>query len=275
MVVLLILAFSRNDMLGTVNLVFRYALVLAGVVLTWNFMAQGVYRDRFLERQILESRFADLTSRALAPGSPLACLDSIVGETVGKACETALFATPVNIAAATTYTAARLALLADGTAYVRTKDRSYAGALTGLRRSLAADRFGLVAHVLALRDGCTPDRCPAYALFRDPNRIRANLATRAFNGYLSRYATNWPSGSEAVAAVTPPLSLPSTPMAPAGRSQPRASPSGRPVSSNLFFPSSDSIPAVSIMTPEPPLPKPPTASKGAPEAGAGTSSRPK
>lgn len=277
--VLLVLAFSRNDMLGTVNAVFRYGLVLAGVILTWNFIAQGVNRDRFLERQILESRAADLTSRALAPGSPLACLDNIVGADVERACETALFATPVNVAAATSYTAARLALLADGMAFARAKDQSYGTALAGLRRSLAADRFGLVAHVLAMRDGCTVDRCAAYALFREPGRIRSNLASRTFSGYLARYAANWPSGNDAVAAVNP-LSAPtSVPPGPAGLERSQAAPPGKRVSSDLFFPSSDSIPAVSIMTPEPPLPKASAPASGqggkaAPAARAKGASRP-
>ncbi len=273
-VVLLVLAFSRNDMLGTVNVVFRYALVLAGVVLTWNFIAQGVSRDHFLERQVLDSRAAALLSRALAPGSPLACLDGITVAAIEKPCEASLFATPANVAAATAYTAARLALLADGMAYVRTKDRGYASALAGLQRTLAADRFGLVAHVLAMRDGCTTDRCAAFALFRDPDQIRANLAARTFNGYVAQYSRNWPSGTDAVAAVTRPAIPSSAPGANAaeGSPSPPAGASRKAASRDLFFPSSDSIPAVNIMTPEPPLPKSSAASKGS-SAATGSSSR--
>ncbi len=266
-VVLLVLAFSRNDMLATVNTVFRYALVLAGVVLTWNFIAQGVSRDQLLERQRLDLRAAELTSRALAPGSPLACLDGIVVAAIEKPCEATLFASPSNVAAATAYTAARLALLADGMAYVRTKDRGYANALVGLQRALASDRFGLVAHVLAMRDGCTSDRCAAYALFRNPDQIRANLAAQTFTSFINRYAANWPSGTDAVAAVTrPAIPPPATPLpaAAATSSPPAPGGTGKTPSRELFFPSADSIPAVSIMTPEPPLSKKSSApSKGA------------
>ena len=56
----------------------------------------------------------DLATRALAPGSALACLDTIAGETVENACEKALFASPEATAAAVSYVAAQLSLLAAG-----------------------------------------------------------------------------------------------------------------------------------------------------------------
>src|SRR5215208_1350655 len=78
------------------------------------------------------------------PGSPLACLDAVVGETVEAACERLLFGAPEMIAAATAYTAARVALLSDGIDFAVRSNASYEGALPGLRRALEADRFGFV-----------------------------------------------------------------------------------------------------------------------------------
>jgi hypothetical protein len=40
------------------------------------------------ERRALEQRSAELAVRALAPGSPLACLDALAGENVEIACDT-------------------------------------------------------------------------------------------------------------------------------------------------------------------------------------------
>ncbi len=74
--------------------------------------------------------------RALAPGSPLACLDGLAGENVEAACEKALFAAPATVAAATSYVAARLALLADMAAYTKRGGGDIDSALLPLRRSL-------------------------------------------------------------------------------------------------------------------------------------------
>ena len=96
-----------------------------------------------------------LSARALAPGSPLACLDALAGESVEAACEKAMFASPAAVAAATSYVAARLALLSDMAPTPKTAAPISTGLLLPLRRALETDRFGFLAHVLAVRDGCT------------------------------------------------------------------------------------------------------------------------
>jgi hypothetical protein len=83
-------------------------------------------------------------------------------------------------------------------------------------------------------------------MFRDANRVRANLTDRPFDVLIARYSANWQlagRGAEGAAATS---AIPSGP-APA-----HAPPPGTPMSSKYDFPSSDSIPPVSIMTPEPP-----------------------
>ncbi len=62
-----------------------------------------------------------------------------------------------------------------------------------LRRALEADRFGIVAHVLATRDGCTPGRCSAFAWLQDTSRIGVNLAERPFEARIKSHQANWPA----------------------------------------------------------------------------------
>ena len=78
-----------------------------------------------------------------------------------------------------------------------------------LRHALEADRFGVVAHVLAVRDGCTPEQCGAFALLQDTSRIIVNLAERPFDARLKKYAAAWPaSGGRPVASAPPSAAAP-------------------------------------------------------------------
>ena len=138
-----------------------------------NVMAQN---ERAAERRALDQRSLALTAQALAPGSMLGCLDSAAGEAVESACETAVFDDPQSVAAAVAYVSARLALLADGLDYARNADADFAERLAGLRRSIELDRFGITAHVLSTRDGCTAERCPAFALAARHQRAQGQLA---------------------------------------------------------------------------------------------------
>src|ERR1700682_5957318 len=135
-------------------------------------------------------------TRALMPGSALACLDAIAGATVEDACEKSLFASPEATAAAVSYVAAQLSLLASGREQGRSGDPG--AGTTNLRRALEADRFGIVAHVLATRDGCTPNQCSAFFLLQDASRVSANLAERSFEARVQSQMAGWPpAGSRA------------------------------------------------------------------------------
>src|SRR3984957_9220417 len=112
---------------------------LLGGTLAWTFLNGANVRDLGVERRALETRAAELNVRALAPASPLACLDGLAGDNVESACERALFAPAAAVPTATTYVAARLALPADIAAYSKRRDRNNAGALLPLRRGLEAD----------------------------------------------------------------------------------------------------------------------------------------
>jgi hypothetical protein len=130
--------------------------------------------------------------------------------------------------------------------------------MAGPRRAIELDRYGIAAHVLATRDGCTPENCAAFAFLRDTTALKANLKARVYDQYVSRYAAAWnkaePEKQAPVAAGQPDQrNAPGAPVAavPGEPSQP----TGVPVSSKYDFPSAASIPPVSIMNSEPALPK--------------------
>jgi hypothetical protein len=161
------------------------------------------------------------------------CLDGLAGDAVEAACERPLFASAESSAAAVSYTAAQVTRLA-GLGPQSAADKKMTPELSALRRTVERDRYGLVAHVLSVRDGCTPADCAFYASLTDHNQIAANMNERVYEGLIGRYALSWSnpgaSAPAAAAAVAP-------------------APTGKPVSGD--FPSATSIPPVSIMTTEP------------------------
>lgn len=238
-------------------------VVLAGVAVATAALATFAIADRMTagehaaERRALLARQADLNAKALAPGSPLACLAGGAGETVGNACEKAVFADAATTAAALSFTAARIMLLQDA---ARLADAAIATALAGDRRAIELDRFGFAAQVLADRDACTPERCAAFSLVGQTAALKANMKAQVYDQYVSRYAAAWGRAvpPAAVAAPAPQASLPlpvmPAPALGAETVQPPAA-TGHPVDPKWDFPSADSIPAVSIMNSEPPRPK--------------------
>jgi hypothetical protein len=229
------------------RIIARFAIVglgaAFGAILAWAFLAGAVIRDLSVEQRNLEMRAAQLTAQVLAPGSPLACLDATGGEAVEAACEKALFAAPATVAAASSYTAARLVLLSDIAAHIKAGG-NLDSVLLSLRRALEADRFGFVAHTLAVRDGCSNTRCGTLALLRDPEHVRGNLSAQTFDHYIDHYSGMWGQGPESPIAEAAP---PSTGTVAA--TQPPAGP--KKIILDADFPSAASIPAVSIMNPEP------------------------
>lgn len=209
-----------------------------GAALTWAFAPAG---DASAERRVLEMRAQELNMQMLAPGSPLACLDGLAGESVEAACEREIFASPASVAAAVSYTAARLALFSDLSAYAERGGANIDDVLLPLRRSLEADRFGFLAHVLAMRDGCTSENCKAFPLLRDASRVRANLSDAALDHYVEHYLPVWAKPPDGPVADA-------TPVQPSATAQ---SPAQGPHMVNIDFPTAASIPPVSIMSPEP------------------------
>lgn len=240
---------------GLLRLLWPGTAIVAAALGAYAVLDRLAVGEQAAERRALLARQAELTGRALAPGSPLGCLNGGAGDTLENACEQALFADASSAAAALTYTAARLALLKDAAALAQRKDADVTGAFAGLRRSIELDRFGLAAQVLADRDGCTPEHCPAFALLSDTGALKANLKARVFDQYVSRHAADWgrtvPAAEAAPQARTAPSERAIAPAASAAA----PAPAGHPVNSRWDFPSAASIPPVSIMNAEPARPK--------------------
>ena len=123
------LAFVRGwtDDRGAIAMMGRVALVLVAALVGLVVIDQVVRRDLAGDRQALAARAQALSARAIMPGSALACLDAMAGETVETACEKALFATPEATAAAVAYVDAQLSLLAAGSQQRRRGDREPRG----------------------------------------------------------------------------------------------------------------------------------------------------
>jgi len=242
--VLLILAVMRVGMAR--RLLFPVIVLVVASVGVMALLDRMAETDRAAERRALTQRYAQLTAQALVPGSTLACLDGVAGDAVETACEKTVFGGPQNTAAAVAYMAARLTLLGDGMAFARHGDPDFAAALAGLRRAIELDRFGIAAHVLAVRESCTAERCDAFALLQDANVIKSNLKAQVFDQYVSRYAADWDKTAP-VADKQPPAVPAVSALEPA--------PAKTPMSGKNDFPSADSIPPVSIMNAEPKLPK--------------------
>lgn len=251
LVALIVIAVIRAGLNEFGSLVFRVAVIVIAVAFGWTYINRTAERDRADERRALDQRAAELMGRAVTPGSAIACLEATNTETVEGACERAVFATPETVAAATAYVSARLSLLSDAHDYTSRRDQGYESAIAGLRRTIAADRYGLASQVLATRDGCTADACDAFSLVYDDKKLRANLKDRLFDITVARYAVNWPTRTRPLASSAP-GSGPVTPPGP-----------------NVTFPSAQSIPPVSIMNAEPPqaaaAPPPAQAAAPAPE----------
>lgn len=181
------------------------------------------------------------------PHPSLACLETAAGETVLAACEKVLFGSADSVAAAVSHTASqlnRLSAIGD----VKTADKALTPEVVALRRAIERDRYGLVAYVLASRDGCQPTECAAFANLTDHTQITTNMEERLYEANVQRYAAGWGSGPSAAS--------PSSGLTP-GAGLPASVPSGKPT--NADFPTSASIPPVSIMSTEPPPAPPKTA----------------
>lgn len=208
--------------------------------LIWGLLDNTAVRDRDAQRSALKLREGELTAQALSPGSPLACLDALAGDTVQAACERAIFATPANVASAIAYVAAQYALLSDMSAFSKRGGSALGNDLVPLQRALEADPFGFLAHVLVRRDGCTSEHCRAFALLHDPSHVRTNIIAQTLEHYVDHYREVWARTADMPAAGMADFT-------PTGA----ADPSKRKVSVNIDFPSADSIPPISIMNPEP------------------------
>jgi len=228
------------DPVSGFNLALRAILVLVALGTALIFLDKGRAQERAAERRAIEARETNLAAGAAMPASPMACLDAAAGEVVERSCEKAVFASPESAAAAVEYVSARIALLSDESRYAMRNTDDFRVSQSAMRRAAESDRFGVYAHVMAVRYGCDDRSCDVFPLLNDRERVKANLREHRFDSLVEKYAATW-----------------STSAAPqvAGTSQGPAPPPAKPgIPRRIDYPSAASIPAVSIMDPEPARP---------------------
>jgi hypothetical protein len=203
----------------------------------WAILERMDQRERADERRAFDARVAELAARAMAPGSSLGCLDPLTADALDEACEKTIFSSTENIAASTAFVAARLSLLADAIELEKNNPGSFDQTIADLRRPLERDRYGIVAHIFAVRDRCNVERCEAFALLEDTTRVISNLRSQEFESRIAK--------ANAVAAARPVQApVAAAPAATTLASAPAANPA-------ITFPSASTIPPVSIMNNEP------------------------
>lgn len=255
----LLLAIFRTSASEVVWTVTRVGLVGVVAASAWLFFGRAIEHDRTEERRALDQRIQELTARAIEPGSPLGCLDTTMNEALETVCERVIFGNPATVAAATVFVASQLALLSDAVDYINRADSAYSPAIAGLRRAVETDRFGLVAQVLATRDGCTAAKCTQLAMLGDATRVTDHLKDGTFDGLVARYASVWPQMMpQSTAAAAPPSG---------SYSQSPAPPANASVSAPTTEHAQDALAppkraAVTTLRPSPPrIPRPPSPAK--------------
>lgn len=186
--------------------------------------------------RVPDSKNRDVPVNVAMPA--LSCIDGLAGEPVESACEKALFGMPDAAAAAVSYVASeisRLRSFGDAAA----ADSAMSPELEALRRAIERDRYGLVAHVLVVRDHCQPSDCPAFQSLTDHSRIAANMEEQLYEKLVMRYASSWSAPAAATQAAAPDTPTPAL----------ASESTGHPTT--IDFPTAASIPPVNIMTPEP------------------------
>jgi hypothetical protein len=189
-VVLLILILRPRGESGGVTMLAQLAVVAVVAGAGYFGLKQFEDNSRFVERKAIEDRAATLLSQANQPGSVLGCLTVAVTPALDEACEKTIFAEPQRVASAIGITADRIALLSDATSY-SVREPSFLDRFDHLRKSLEADPYGLVAHILATEHKCLPDSCPRFRILKDADKIKSNLTSRKFDGLLEKYKASW------------------------------------------------------------------------------------
>jgi hypothetical protein len=106
-----------------------------------------------------------LTAQAVNAGAILGCLDPSIGESLRES----LFAGPETVAAATTYVAARLSLLEDGTNFASHRDPTLPAARSKQTVSVSSPRCSQRVTV------APPANVMPVAMLSDAKRVNSNL----------------------------------------------------------------------------------------------------
>ncbi len=186
---LILILRSRADRGGLATLA---QLSLVAVIAGAAYFGLKLYEDnsRLSERIALEERASVLLAQSGQPDSVLGCLNVSLAPALDDACEKAVFAEPQRITSAISVIADRLTLMEDIDAFAA-REPAFAQRFEPLRRSLESDPYGIVSHVLSAQFKCLPDSCPRLRIFKDADKIKANLSNRAFDRLLLKHRESW------------------------------------------------------------------------------------
>ena len=147
----------------------RIAIVAIAVYAGWFYLQRSTQQDHVAERRALDERAVALMARAISPGSALSCLVmSSPARRWRSRAKGRCSPVPEAVASAVSTTSPRSSRCSPtASAYARRFEPAYAAELVPLRTALELDRFGIVAHVLAGRDGCSVEK----VRFADPDRL--------------------------------------------------------------------------------------------------------
>lgn len=187
-VLLLILLFRPRGDSGVAVLAQLAVVAIIGGTAYFG-LKQFEDNSRLGERRAIEERAETLLTQVNQSDSVFGCLNATATD-LDEACEKIIFAKPERIASAVSLTANRIALLYDATVY-STRDPIFLDRFDHLRKSLEADPYGLVAHVLATEHKCIPDSCTRYRILKDVEKVKANLVSGKFDGLLAKYKESW------------------------------------------------------------------------------------
>src|SRR5215472_4000111 len=123
------------------RLVLPICAIAIGTLAVYGVLDRLANNERAAGERALLERSSQLSAAAVAPGSPLACLDGAAGEQVESACEKAVFADPQTTAGAVAYIGARLTLLADATGFAQRGSSDLLAAFAATRRAIELDRY--------------------------------------------------------------------------------------------------------------------------------------
>ncbi|RTL50255.1 MAG: hypothetical protein EKK40_12990 [Bradyrhizobiaceae bacterium] len=234
-----------------------------GALIVITLLAVGIAAVAMMRSSSVSNAAKDASRQSLqvVAGLPaLSCLDGLAGEDVETACEKAVFASADSTAAAVSYVAAQISRLASY-GNVAAADKVMTPELQALRRAVERDRYGIVAHVLTVRDGCNLSACAFFQSLTNTAQISINMSEKAYEGFVGQYMPSWNAPASAPVATS---------------ALPPSVPSGKTLTGE-FPASSASIPPVNIMTPEPAAapPAPKTAEEGSPRtSGASAAKKP-
>ena len=155
------------------------------------FLDAAAVRDHGAERRALETRAAELTAQALAPGSALACLEHWPARVSRPPAKRRSLPRRRPWRAPPPMSRRGSRSWRTWSAYTSAAARASTACCCRCAARWRADRFGFLRMCLRCATAAPAENCKALALLHDPSRVRANLSAQTLERYLDHYLTVW------------------------------------------------------------------------------------